>query len=304
MRVLITGATGFIGSELSETLIKNNIDVYYLSTSKEKIINKPNFTGFYWNPSSEEIDLKCIEGVTYIINLAGKSIGCRWNSKNKKEILKSRVDSSKLLYKLLAENKHNVKKVISASAIGIYTNDFKKIQSEEIKKYNSDFLGQICKVWEDENQKFNELGIDTMIIRFGLVLAKNNGALPQFEKNIKNYLGGLLGTGEQWYSWIHIDDLIEIVNFGISNDFSGIFNGVAPKPVKQKDFLIALSKVLDQKLYFPRIPTFILRLILGEMHHLITDSQRVSADKLLNSDFKFKFLTIKEALSDLYKKNP
>lgn len=302
MRVLITGATGFIGTVLTKLLIEKGFEIYYLTTSKSKIESTPNYKGFYWNPEKNEIDSKCIEGVDYIVNLSGKSIGCRWNSKNKKEILESRINSSRTLYKLLETNKHSVIKIINASAIGIYRNDFKRFQSENELNMNSDFLGIVCKQWEAENEKFYQLGIKILIIRFGLVLSNNEGALPQFTKSINNYVGSLLGSGKQWYSWIHIDDLVHIIYFGISTEISGIVNGVAPDAVRQKEFLVTLSKVLKRKLVLPRIPTFLLKMLLGEMHHLITDSQRISADKLLNLGFKFKFLKLKTAFMDLYSK--
>ena len=143
MKVLITGATGFIGTSISEFLLDKGLEINYLTTSKSKIESTVNYKGFYWNPEKNEIDSKCIEGVDYIVNLSGKSIGCRWNSKNKKEILESRINSSRTLYKLLETNKHSVKKVISASAIGIYKNDVRKLQAETETNYNTDYSGTI-----------------------------------------------------------------------------------------------------------------------------------------------------------------
>jgi len=302
MRVLITGATGFVGTELTNYLLKSGYEVFYLTTSKNKIQNKVNHKGFYWNPNKFEIDSKCIEGVDFIVNLSGKSISFRWNTKNKKEILQSRINSSKTLYKLLSENNHKVNKIISASAIGIYRNDFKRFQSEEETKLNKDFLGMVCQEWENENQKFNELGIETLIVRFGLVLSNKKGALPQFANTTKLYLSGLLGSGMQWYSWIHILDLVEILIFGMKSNVSGIVNGVSPNPKTQKDFLITLAKILKRKMMMFRIPTWLLKVVLGEMHHLITDSQKVSSNKLLNLGFEFKYPMLKDALRNLYLK--
>lgn len=188
MKVLVTGATGFIGSALCEHLLNNGVEIHYLTTSRAKIESTVNYKGFYWNPEKLEVDANCIAGVDYIVNLSGRSIGCRWNSKNKKEILESRINSSKALYKLLETNNHSVKKVISASAVGIYKNDVRKLQSEAETNFNSDFLGTVCKQWEAENEKFKSLGIETLIVRFGLVLSDKEGALPKFTKAIKNYV--------------------------------------------------------------------------------------------------------------------
>lgn len=301
MRILITGATGFVGKHLTNLLISENHEVFYLTTSKDKIVDKHNYKGFFWNPSKKEIDASCIDGVDYIVNLSGKSISCRWTNAAKKEILESRLNSSKTLYKLLSENDNSVKKVISASAVGIYPSDFKNYQAENEQRVNNDFLGDVCQKWEAENVKFNELGIQTLIIRFGLVLSKHEGALPQFAKTLKSFTGGLLGSGKQWYSWIHYKDLVKILYFGMNENLSGVYNGVAPNPKTQKEFLVILSKVLKRRIIMPRIPTKLLKMVLGEMHHLITDSQKISADKLLKEKFVFDYPLLRDALKKLYK---
>lgn len=303
MKVLITGATGFIGSTLSKFLLEKGVEINYLTTSKKKIESRTNYKGFYWNPECYEVDNKCIEGVDYIVNLSGKSIGCRWNSKNKKEILESRINSSKALYKLLETNNHNVKKVISASAIGIYKSDVRKLQSELETNFNAEFLGTVCKQWETENEKFKSLGVETLIVRFGLVLSDKQGALPKFTKAVKNYVGSTFGTGDQWYSWIHIHDLVRIIEFGAKTDTVGVINAVSPYPKTQKDFLATLSRVLEKKIIMPSIPNGVLKIFLGEMHHLLTDSQKISSNKLLNLGFKFKYPLLKDALRNFYSEN-
>lgn len=301
MKVLITGATGFIGTSISDFLLDKGLEINYLTTTKSKIESTVNYKGFYWNPEKNEIDSKCIEGVDYIVNLSGKSIDCRWNSKNKSEILKSRIDSSKTLFKLLETNNHNVKKIISASAIGIYKNDIRKLQSETETNYNTDFLGTVCKQWEAENEKFNDLGIETLIVRFGLVLSDKNGALPKFAKAVKNYMASPFGTGNQWYSWIHIHDLVRVIDFGLKTETAGVLNAVTPYPKTQKDFLATLSRTLDKKMIMPAIPTGVLKVFFGEMHHLLTDSQKISSNKLLDLGFEFKYPLLKDALRNFYK---
>lgn len=301
MRVLITGATGFIGNALTEYLLDQGLEIHYLTTSKDKIKFDKNYRGFYWNPEKNEIDVNCIQDVDVIFNLSGKSINCQWSKQNKNKILKSRIDSAQTLYKLLSENPHQVKKIICASAIGIYPSHFTKIQNENGAVYNDDFLGMTCAKWEAENLKFNALNLQVLIVRFGLVLSDKEGVLPKFTKIINSYMGCLLGGGNQWYSWIHITDLVRILNFGIYNQISGIVNGVSPNPKTQKQFFMILAGVLKKPMFFYNIPTFLLRLFVGERSDLITNSHKIGAERLLKSGFVFKYPILKDLLKDFYR---
>lgn len=299
MRVLITGATGLIGSNLIVKLQSMGYEVAFLTTSKNKINSLNGCKGYYWNPSTGEVDATCLSGVTIIYNLAGSSINGSWSKKGKEEIIQSRINSSTTLYELLKNNKHEVYQVISASAIGIY-DTVNRIQDEENFKVANNFLGKVVDEWEKFNSRFAELQIKTTIIRVGLVLDREGGALAEMEKIAKKGVLSVLGSGKQYYSWIHISDLIHVFTFVLERELDGIFNAVAPTPENNRDFTKALIFVMNTKNYLPAVPSWILRLVLGEKAMLVTKGQLISCSKLLKYDFHFQYPTLDLALGELY----
>ena len=204
MNLLITGATGLVGSELVRQSLAKGHTVHYLTTSRSKIVEKANYKGYYWNPFTAEIDAACLNGMDAIINLAGASISKRWTKSYKKAILQSRIDSIQTLYKLLSENEHQIKQFCSASALGIYPSSLTEKYDETETKINEGFLGKVVKAWEDETTVIKDLGITVSIIRIGIVLAKQGGALEEMAKPIKMGVGAAIGSGKQWQSWIHM----------------------------------------------------------------------------------------------------
>ncbi|MCK6609279.1 MAG: TIGR01777 family oxidoreductase [Flavobacterium sp.] len=301
MTVLITGATGLVGQELVSLLLKNGFTVHYLSTSKSKLVSQNNYKGFYWNPKTSEIDLNALTDVEVIVHLAGASVAKKWTSSYKEEIIESRVLSTRLLYKTLQKNSHQVKQIVSASAIGIYPNDFNYIYHETDNKVDNSFLGNVVQQWEEEVNQFEKLQINVAKIRIGIVLAKEGGALQEMAKPIKMGVGAAFGSGEQYQSWIHIQDLVGIFQFVIQNQLSGVFNGVAPYPVTNAELTKAIAKTLGKPLFLPNIPQFVMNLILGEMHQILFSSQHVSCRKLLDLKYQFKFASLDKALNDLLK---
>lgn len=301
MRILITGATGLIGSKITELFQDNGIEVNYLTTSRSKIEKSDNNKGFYWNPSKGEIDTKCLEGVGAIINLAGASVFQPWTSSNKKKILKSRIDSLDLLYKTLQENEHEVGQLVSASAIGIYSSSTHKMHYEEEQEVADNFLGEVSERWEVAAQKFSDLGLRVAIVRIGVVLAKDGGALPQIARPIKFNAGTSLGSGQQWQSWIHVKDLARLFLFLISTGAEGVFNGVAPNPVTNEDLTREVARVMEKKLWLPKVPAFALRLVMGEMASVVLGSQLVSSKKVEDAGFDFLYVNLRQAINDIYK---
>jgi len=299
MKVLITGATGLVGKEIVKQCFEKNISVNYLTTSKSKIVSKENYNGFYWNPSANEIDVNCLKDVTAIIHLAGASIAQRWTDKNKEIILKSRIETANLLFQLLSNNSHLVSHFISASAIGIYPDSLTNFYSENHKDQSDSFLGQVVSKWEASANQFSTLGLKISKVRIGLVLDEKEGALPQIVKPIKFGVGAAFGTGKQWQSWIHIHDLAGIFVYVLINGLDGVFNAVAPNPITNNQLTQKIAKHIKRPLLLPNIPKFMMKLILGEMHILLFESQRVNSKKIEEVGFEFKYSRIKPVLEDV-----
>jgi len=298
MKVLITGATGLVGTELVSLLLKNGLHVNYLTTSKDKIQNEEKYNGFLWNPEKGEIDDRCIDGVDAIFHLAGASISKRWTQSYKQEILESRILSTKLLYTLLKNKDHSVSQFICSSAIGIYPDSLDAVYSEESTERDNSFLGTVVQKWEESALQIERLDIKVTLIRTGLVLSGKGGVLKEMAAPAKLGIGAAFGCGEQLQSWIHLCDLAGIYNYVLSNELGGIYNAVAPYPVTQKVLVKTICQVLDKPYFMPNIPKFAMQLALGEMHTLLYDSQNVSAKKIIGEGYQFKFLSLEKALQN------
>ena len=301
MKILITGATGLIGKKLTSDLLSKGYSVNYLTTRNSQIKSSNKINGYYWNPEKEIIDLECFKDVDTIINLAGSNIAKRWSRSNKLKILKSRTQSLNLLKESILKNNLNIKKIISASAIGIYPSSFDRVYTENTNLISSSFLGKVVREWELAVNSFNDLKIEIAIVRIGLVLSKDGGILSKSLFPIKFGVGSFFGSGMQWQSWIHIQDISNIFCHILKNDLVGIFNGTSPNPITNKDFTIKLSKFLNRPLIFPNLPKWLMSLILGEMHIIIFESQNITCDRLNKTKFKFKFDDFDHAIADLLK---
>lgn len=301
MKVLITGATGFIGTALCSHLLKNNHSVHYLVTDATDIKGKDNYKGFLWNPEKNEIDLNSLDQVDAIVNLAGHTINCTWTDENKKQIHDSRINCSNTLFNALQNNEHQVKSIVNASAIGIYQSSEEAVYTENSSELGTDFLAEVCKDWETANLRFEGLGIKTAITRFGLILSKDNGVLHELAKVVSKGLGANLGNGKQWMSWIHFNDVIQIIYQLLKDQNSGVFNVVAPNAVKQNQFLKLLATQLNKPLWLPNIPSVFIKIGLGERSALVLSSQHVQSIKLPEIGYKFKFTDLASTLKDLYK---
>lgn len=298
-KILITGATGLIGNELTKQCINAGISVNYLTTSRDKIERTDNYNGFYWNPEQGEIDEKAFEGTSAIINLVGATISKRWTNNYKKIILKSRLESMALLYKTLQKIDHDIVHFISASGISIYPNSQTKLYTEENEEVDNNFLAEVVVAWEAAAAEFKDLGMEVTKVRTGMVLSENDGALPKLIKPIKLGMGAPLGDGNQWQSWIHIEDIAGIYLFIFLNQLEGKFNAVAPNPVQNKKMTKLIANQLGSPLWLPNIPAFILKLVLGEMSILVVEGQLVSSKKIQELGYNFKFYNIESALQDL-----
>ena len=296
MKVLITGATGLIGGAIVKVLQSKGIAVNYLTTQKRKIEQSEDYRGFYWNPSKGELDMACFDGVDAIINLAGASIAKRWTPIHKKKVLSSRINSLQTLYRAMEKLDSSIGLLISASAIGIYPDSLSKFYDEQEPQVDDSFVGEVAQKWEAEVDTFKNLGVNVSKIRIGIVLSDQGGALPQMALPVKKYVGAPLGSGEQWQSWIHIEDLAQLFVFILENDLDGVYNGVAPNPVTNAKMTKELARNLDRPLWLPHVPKFVLKMLLGKMSYLLLASQRVSSKKIENEGFSFQHPNICLAL--------
>lgn len=301
MRILIAGATGLVGKELVRLCHQRCIAVNYLTTSKSKLSKDDNYTGYYWNPSKNEIDINCFTDVEVVINLAGASISKRWTTDYKKEILNSRIDSANCIFNSIKENNIRISNYISASAIGIYPSSVTNYYDEGCKEIASSFLGEVVEAWEKAADQFSKIGAMVSKIRIGLVLSAQGGALPEILKPVKMYVGAAFGSGKQWQSWIHISDVAKIFLFVSQHQLEGIFNAVAPNAVTNRELTKAVAETVKRPLVLPNIPKFVMKLVLGEMHLLLFESQRVCSQKIEEEGFNFEFHNIRPALQDLLK---
>jgi len=299
MRILITGATGLIGNEIVSLLLQNGVSVHYLTTSKKKIENQPNYKGFFWNPEQGIIDENCLMGVDAIIHLAGASISKRWTKAYKQEIIESRIFSSNVLFKALKENPNQVQQIVSASGTAIYPNSSTVIYSENSTDIDDNFLGNVVVKWEESIDKFQLLNIKVCKLRTGIVFSNKGGALVEMLKPIKLGFGSLFGDGKQMQSWIHLHDLAAMYFFAVANSWEGVFNAVAPYPITNEALTKTIARILNKPLFMPNIPEFVMSLLLGEMHELLFTNKNLSAKKALATGFTFQYPTAEKALENI-----
>lgn len=296
--VLITGGSGLIGRYLTSLLLSEGYDVRHLSRKANRF---GKIRVFRWDPDLGILDPVVFEGVDIIIHLAGANIGeKRWSITRKKEIESSRVDSAKLIYKVLSENNLPVKTFISASAVGYYGSITSDRIFTEKDPPADDFLGNICRKWEEAADLFSLSGCRIVKIRTGVVMEKNDSALSRFLIPAKFGLFPLPGGGNQWIPWIHPEDLVEIYLKAVRDEkLTGAYNAVAPEHLTQKDLMRALSRKLNKVRLSVPVPSFIMRIILGEMSVIALKGSRVSADKITDTGFEYKFGKIDKCLDNV-----
>lgn len=299
MRVIITGATGLIGKEITRLCHLRGLGVNYLTTSRSKIKKEPDYRGFYWNPATGEIDTACFSEVGAIINLAGENVFQRWTKAGKARILNSRLQSAESLYKSLKGLDHQVDHLISSSAIGYYPSSYQKMYYEDQQESDSGFLGKVVVAWENANEKLSELGIKVAKVRTGLVLAYEEGALPKMQMPFKLNVGSPLGNGNQWQSWIHITDVARIYIHILENGLTGVYNAVAPNPLRNHQIMEEVGASMGKKMWMPKVPPLALKIVMGEMSDMVLSSQLVASKKIEDSGFTFLYTSLSKALADL-----
>ena len=304
--VLITGGTGLIGKALTNALLEKNYKVIILTRGAVNQHTKTgNLSYAQWDIHNQQIEKEAINSADYIIHLAGAGVADkRWTKKRKQEIVNSRVKSSELIVKALKEIPNNIKAVISASAIGWYGADpvipNPKPFREDDPNDNA-FLGETCKLWEKSLEPVKKMGKRLIKLRTGIVLSNEGGALKEFKSSLRFGVAAILGNGKQIISWIHIDDLVRLYIAAIEDqNMNGVYNAVAPAPVSNKGLTLQLARIQKGNFFIPvHVPTFVLKMVLGEMSVEVLKSATVSCDKVHYGGFIFLYPSIKAALANL-----
>jgi uncharacterized protein (TIGR01777 family) len=305
-KVIVTGATGFIGKALCFRLEKEGYQVVALSRRPEK--GKKLFgsqtTMARWDGANASEWLEYADGAHAIVNLAGENIGSgRWTSQRKQAILQSRLDAGKAVVEAVELASVKPRVVVQASAVGFYGSRGNDMIVESSSP-GEGFLAAVAEEWEESTHAVESFGVRRVIVRSGVVLGAEGGALLQLLKPFRLFAGGPLGSGRQWFSWIHIEDEVNAILFLLKKeDLTGVFNLSAPHPLPQKDLARLLGKILRRPSWFST-PGFMLRTILGEMaEEMLLVSQRVTPKRLLEAGYRFLYPEAEHALKDILKKN-
>ncbi len=298
MKVFMTGGTGFIGTYLAKRLISEGHKVTILTQPLGEAALKINGVNYLaGSPTIKGEWQEAVKEHDVIINLAGASIFSRWTPEQKKILLESRIDTTSNLVEALPDNAKNIT-FFSTSAVGYYGFHEDEELTENMAAGN-DFLARLASDWEQEAMRAQSKGARVVITRFGIVLGKNGGAMGQMLPLFKYFLGGPLGNGKQWFSWVHMQDLAEAIIFLLQHsEISGAVNLCSPQPVRNSELGKAIGKVMHRPSFMPA-PGFMIKLILGEFGSVLLKGQRVIPRRLLDAGFKFKYPNIEAALKSL-----
>lgn len=305
--ILITGGSGLLGTALTKMLTDKGHKVIIL-TRTQKPSQSSSVTYKLWNVKEQTIDETAVSAADYIIHLAGAGVADkRWTDDRKKEIIESRTQSSKLLVHTLEKVPNKIKAVISASATGWYGPDEKR--SPKKKMFTEDmpadkeFLGETCRLWEESISPIKQAGVRLVKLRIGIVLSNDGGAFPEFKKPVKFGIAGVLASGKQVVSWIHIEDLCRMFLYAVKNEsLEGVYNAVAPTPVRNKELTLLLAQKMKGRFFVPmHVPAFVLQLMLGQMSEEVLKSATVSDEKIREAGFTFHYPSIEGALANLIK---
>ncbi|WP_078549866.1 TIGR01777 family oxidoreductase [Litchfieldia alkalitelluris] len=297
MYIAITGGTGLVGTALTDYFINKGHTVYIFTRSQRQS-SKKNLHYIPWL-TTDSSSSAAIKQIDVFINLAGESINSgRWTESRKSRIKQSRLMATDTVINYIKELNPKPSLLINASAIGIYGTSETKSFDETSVEYGDDFLAKTVISWEEHAKKAEEFNVKVAYARFGIILAENGGALPKMLLPYQLMIGGKIGSGKQWLSWIHIDDVVESIDFIISEQLSGVFNLTAPKPVTMNEFGQTIGKVL-KKTHWLAVPSIALRILLGEMSILILEGQKVLPNRLLSNGYTFKYQTLAPALQSI-----
>ena len=290
-----------VGTRLSELLIEQDYTVSHLSRSPGD--DSSPITTYLWDIKQQYINPEAIPQADYIVHLAGAGVADqRWTDQRKQAILKSRTESTRLLHHALSQQDHSIKAFVSASAIGIYGTDTGDTLLTEESPAADDFLADVVVQWEAVVDTIEALGIRTVKHRIGIVLSDKGGALVPVARTVRWGVGAPLGSGQQYMSWIHLDDLCRLFIYALENEtMTGVYNAVGPQPITNQAFTKETARVLHRPLWLPNVPAFALKAALGELSSVVLGGNRVSDQKIKDAGFEHKFNKIEVALADLLK---
>lgn len=299
--ILISGGTGLVGKALTNYLITKGHEVRILSRNPQP---SSQLKSFYWNVEKNEIDENAFDDVEHIVHLAGSGIADkRWTDHRKQAIIDSRVNSMRLITDVVKKKNIQLKSFVGASAIGIYGMTTSEKIFTETDGGQDDFLTQSCIQWENSYEQIQLLSQKNCIIRIGVVLSKNGGALKRLLPLFNLGLGSAVGSGKQYMPWIHLDDLVSVFYEALFNsNYAGVYNAVSAEETTNQSFSRQLAKSLSKPFFLPRVPAFALKLVFGEMANVLLEGSRVSPKKLVNAGFQFKYPTLSEALTEIVSK--
>jgi len=295
--VLIGGGTGLVGSRMSQMLREKGYEVRHLSRKRNL---QAEFPAYHWDTEQMEIDADAMNEVDYVVNLAGAGIADkRWTDERKKLIIESRTKTTDLLRKYIENGTLKPKAFISASAVGYYGNRGKDLMLEGDAPGDG-FLSQSVILWEDAVKIIEETGLRTVRVRTGIVLSQQGGAMPELMKTFPIGVGAYFGSGEAYYSWVHIDDIARIHIYAMENEsLHGLYNAVAPNPAQMKEMVMKMKKAYSGPVLVMPAPEFGIKLAFGELSHTVLDSTRVSSQKIEEAGFEFEFPELLPALEDI-----
>jgi uncharacterized protein len=292
VKVVVAGANGLIGSHLVRALRGRGDEVVPL-------VRSPRAPGdVRWDPGSAGEWMRALDGCDAVVNLAGANVGAkRWSEGYKREIRESRIRSTRALVDAMAAARSKPRVFVSASAVGYYGGRGDEEVTESTPAGN-DFLAQVCRDWEAEASRAEQLGVRTVLLRTGVVLDRNDGALKKMIPPFKAFVGGPIGSGRQWVPWIHIEDEVGIILWALDGGARGPVDAVSPNPARMKDFARELGRALGRPALFP-VPGAALRLAVGEMAGVLLDGQKTSARKAVDGGYRFRFRDLPGALQDV-----
>ncbi len=296
-KILISGATGLVGKKLSKKLHERGYKVEILVRSKDQ---ESDFKSYLWNYEKGFLEEGALDNTYIFIHLAGATISKRWTESYKKEIYNSRINSAQFIYEEMQKQNIHPEAVISSSAAGIYGQTTSQTIFTEKDPAADDFLGKVCKDWEEKALQFRNLGSRVVCVRTSTVLSEKGGALEVLKKPIELNVGAVLGTGDQYFPWIHIDDLVNIYVKAVECvTIDGAYNASAPDFVTNKILTKTIADHLGKTIWLPNIPKFAIKTALGEMSVLALEGSRISPDKIINEGFNFAYERLDSALADV-----